>query len=173
MLSLIVNREVPMSIVLESMNSHPVVIYPNETVQKAASLMSTGNIGILCVTEDGHLIGVISERDLVTRIMAEYSDLSALHMPIRKFMTPSPVTVTAFTPLDECLSLFLEKGFRHLPVTDSNKKLIGVLSLRSFMPFLRGKMNKIFDSDNYKLFLQELESLDRDAEEKHNFDARA
>jgi CBS domain-containing protein len=165
--------EVRMSVVFEAMNPHPVIIYPDETVKKAASLMSTGNIGILCITENGTLTGVISERDLVTRVMAECTDLSMLNQPIRKYMTANPVTVSAFTPIDDCLRLFLEKGFRHLPVTDNQKKVIGILSMRNFMPYLRGKMNNIFNSENYKLFLQELEELDLKSEQTHKLDTKA
>ncbi len=162
-----------MSVVLESMNPNPVVVFPHESVQKAASLMSTGNIGILCVTENGRLTGIVSERDLVVKVLAECSGPEALSQPVSCIMSHDPVTVSAYTALDECLQLFLEKGFRHLPVTDSKGTLIGVLSQRSFLPKLRGKLNKIFNSENYKLFLQELDELDRSGEEKHSLDARA
>ncbi len=103
---------------------------PSTVVSKAAKLMATRNVGAIVVVEDEKLVGIFTERDAVTRVLAP--GLDADLTPIGDVMTRSPFTVAPDKPFGYALMLMHEKGFRHLPVVVEGKP-IGIVSARSAM----------------------------------------
>jgi CBS domain-containing protein len=111
--------------------SKPIVIRPGATVEEALKVMLGPGIGaLLVVDEAGMLVGIFSERDLLTKLpdgAAPYRNLR-----VDQFMTPGPETVTA----DDTLAFALHKmdvgGYRHLPVV-RNGKPEGVISVRDML----------------------------------------
>jgi CBS domain-containing protein len=103
---------------------------PKTLVNKAAKLMAARNVGAVLVMEDDHLVGILTERDIVFRVVAKGLDAEAT--PLSEVMTKAPHTVDPEKPLGYALLVMQENGFRHLPVVQDGKP-IGIVSSRSAM----------------------------------------
>lgn len=102
----------------------------NESVLDVAKAMVERNIGAVPVLDDGVLVGILSERDLMKRIVAEGRDPAKTR--VSQIMTKEPRTVGPREDLETCMMLMSQHGFRHLPICDGNK-LVGMVSLRDIM----------------------------------------
>lgn len=101
-------------------------ITPNVTVLDALKVMAEKNVGALPVTEDGKLVGIISERDYARKGVLQ--GRSSIGTAVREIMTRVVITVTPRESIRECMSLMTDRHLRHLPVIDNNQ-LIGLLSI--------------------------------------------
>ena len=99
----------------------------------AVQLMRTSSVGCLLVVDDGELRGIFTERDVVTRVSGK---VDSLHVPLRDFMTPDPVTVRADEPIHAALTRMHQGGMRHLPVLDASGKPVGTMSVKRAVHFL-------------------------------------
>ncbi len=108
----------------------PDTIGPEATVLQAARRMTTGKVGALAVIEGDRLAGIFSERDLMTRVVAEGRDPAATR--VRDVMTQDLVVADADETADACLNRMRQLHVRHLPVV-SNNKLVGMLSVRNLL----------------------------------------
>lgn len=100
------------------------------TVLDAARFMMEHNIGALPVLRDGQLAGIVSERDIMNRVVAVGRTPGTTE--IAEVMTANPRAVPADESIDECLFIMHEFGFRHLPIVDG-KELKGLVSLRDIL----------------------------------------
>ena len=103
-----------------------------QTVLEVARAMVARNIGAVPVLEDGILIGIFSERDLMKRVVAEGREPSAIS--VREVMTANPLTVSPREELETCRTLMKRHGFRHLPVCEGTQ-LVGMVSLRDILHY--------------------------------------
>lgn len=97
-------------------------------VADAATLMRKHGQGAVLVVEDGQLIGICTERDIVFDVVAH--GLEPRHVPVSTIMTADPVAVGPDMPFGHALHLMFEGGFRHVPVVGVGGKLLGVISAR-------------------------------------------
>ncbi len=111
--------------VRDVMTENPLKIEPSESVVKAAQIMRDEDIGSLPVVEQDRLYGVITDRDITTRVVAEESDLASIS--VRDVASTGPVCVEADSDLDEALRLMAHHQVRRLPVIEDGR-LIGVLA---------------------------------------------
>jgi CBS domain-containing protein len=112
--------------VRDVMSVEIVSVARSATIAEAATVMGGRHVGSALVLEDGALVGIFTERDIL-RALA--SDFDAAKDLVEQWMSPDPVGVDASTNTREARALMLERGFRHLTVTDAGE-LIGVVSLR-------------------------------------------
>jgi len=105
-------------------------IAADQSVLEAAREMVASNIGAVPVLHDGELVGIFSERDIMTRVVAEGRDPARTR--VSEVMTAGPLTVDMREGIEHCMVLMKEHGFRHLPVCDG-KKLKGIVSLRDIL----------------------------------------
>ncbi len=102
-------------------------ISPDASVYEAASRMTEQGIGSLMVMAGGQVIGVITERDILQRIVAERRDPAATH--VDEAMTTEVVCCQLHTPLDEARGVMKNRRLRHLPVVSEEGELQGVISI--------------------------------------------
>jgi CBS domain-containing protein len=105
-------------------------IAPESTVYEAMESMAQHNTGALLVMSGEEMVGILSERDCVRRV--ELEGRNVRETKVSDIMTGEVITVDCDQPLEECMSLMLEKSIRHLPVYDS-KKLMGFVSVRDVL----------------------------------------
>jgi CBS domain-containing protein len=97
------------------------------SVREAAHRMVAAHVGAVMVVRRGRLIGIFTERDILTRVLAR--DLDPATTPIGDVMTAHPHTVTADRHLGYALHLMHDGGFRHMPVVRDGRP-IGMISVR-------------------------------------------
>ncbi|MGE4241894.1 CBS domain-containing protein [Ramlibacter sp.] len=108
-------------------------IPPQASVVEAAQAMTRANCGsVLVMAPPDKLLGILTERDLMTRVLAKSVDPEKT--AVRDVMTPSPLCVPPETPVSDAVVIMLEKGFRHLPLVDKTGRILGVFSIRDAMP---------------------------------------
>ena len=103
---------------------------PTDTVLAAAQIMAEKNIGFLVVLEDGKIVGVLSERDCIRRVML--AGKSPEVTLVADIMVRDVVKANLENTFADCLRLMHTHGIRHLPVLD-NTKTIGVISIRDLL----------------------------------------
>jgi CBS domain-containing protein len=101
-------------------------VSPGTLVIDALLLMCDKKIGAVVVLENSELVGIFSERDYARKGIIE--GRSAKTTTIEQVMTPKVFTVNKSMNIGECMQLFTEKKFRHLPVVE-NGTVIGILSI--------------------------------------------
>jgi CBS domain-containing protein len=101
-----------------------------QTVLEVARLMVEHNIGAVPVLQEGQLTGIFSERDLMSRVVAEGKDPAGTK--VGQVMTEDPLTVAPNDALETCMTLMKRHGFRHLLVC-TGRELKGVISLRDIL----------------------------------------
>jgi CBS domain-containing protein len=102
----------------------------HQTVLEIASLMVQHNIGAVPVLKGGELVGIFSERDLMSRVVVAGKDPA--HTFVGQVMTEDPLTIAPHDGLETCMTLMKRHGFRHLPVC-VGRELKGVISLRDIL----------------------------------------
>jgi CBS domain-containing protein len=105
-------------------------IPPEATVFEALNLMAEHNIGALLVMTGDEIKGIVSERDCIRKV--DVKGRNTKDTKISEIMTSDVITVDADQPLEECMSLMIDKNIRHLPVCEG-KKLLGLLSVRDVL----------------------------------------
>lgn len=103
---------------------------PRTTVARAAKMMAQKDAGAVMVVDGERLVGIFTERDIVSRVVAPGLDPKVTR--IAEVMTAAPQTIGADKPFGHALLLMHEKGFRHLPVMEDGR-LVGIVSSRSAM----------------------------------------
>ena len=94
---------------------------PKTSIREAARLMKQTKVGALLVVENGHLVGIFTERDALVRVLAEGLDPETT--PLAAVMTLDPITVHPDQPFVSALHLMYENGFRHVPVVENGRPL--------------------------------------------------
>src|ERR1700731_2724425 len=109
------------------------------TVLEAARFMMEHNIGALPVMRNGELAGILSERDVMNRVVAVGRTPGTT--AVSEVMTANPRAVYADESVEECLFIMKEFGFRHLPIVDG-KDLKGLVSLRDILMHQASEMER-------------------------------
>jgi len=125
---------------------------PDESVADVARRMVANKIGAVLIVDGGALRGVFSERDLLSRVVAESRDPRTTR--VGDVATATVVTIEPGTHVKTVLEIFREKKVRHLPVVEKGKP-VGILSTRDFLDHLVGGLESYIDQLKYKRELAE------------------
>jgi CBS domain-containing protein len=109
-------------------NKPPLTVVPEDTVARAARAMIERGVGAATILEAGVVIGVVTERDVMRKIVAADRDPNVTF--VRDIMTSPVLTVNLKTTVAEAAKLMREHHIRHLVVLDEHGKLAGMLALR-------------------------------------------
>jgi len=112
--------------VQDVMTSNPCTIDANKPVAYAAKMMQQENVGIAPIVEGGRLVGTLTDRDIVLRVVAEGKDPQVV--TVREAASTAPVTIDPQQGLDEALRLMATHQVRRLPVVEKDGSVVGVLA---------------------------------------------
>jgi CBS domain-containing protein len=115
-----------------------VSVGPGETACDGARRMAEARCGSVLVMDDGRMLGIFTERDLLVRVVAEGRD--AARTPLAEVMTAGPETIGADEPVGEAVRRMDEGGLRHLTVVEGDGRVLGVLSTRDIPALALGRM---------------------------------
>lgn len=118
--------------ILANKGGDVVSVTPENSVMEAASLLARRRIGALPVMENGAVVGIFSERDVIHAL--ESHGIAALERPVGDVMTSPAITVSPADPVMAALSLMTRRRIRHLPVVVDGA-VIGVVSIGDLVKY--------------------------------------
>lgn len=110
----------------EVMTPSPTVLDASATVAQAARAMRDQSVGDVLVERDGSLCGIVTDRDLVVRALADGSD--AGDMPLGDICSRDLVVLAPTDSVDDAVTLMRERGLRRIPVCDGPQP-VGIVSI--------------------------------------------
>ena len=110
----------------EIMTSNPSTVEPDKTVADAARIMKQEDAGVVPVTENGRLTGMVTDRDIAIRVVAESKDPKST--TVREVASSDLVTIDPQQDLDEALRLMAQHQVRRLPVVEEDGRLVGIVA---------------------------------------------
>lgn len=112
--------------VSDIMTPDPEACSPGDTVRKVARKMAEGDFGSMPVVDAGRLVGVVTDRDIAVRGVAQGLGPDA---EIGEVMTPDPLCVGPDADVEEAAGIMQDEQIRRLYVTDEDERLVGVVAL--------------------------------------------
>lgn len=124
------------------------IVDPSLNVRAATELMAQRRIGVVMVAEGDRLVGIFSERDLVTRVVAARRDPDTT--TLAEVMTRNPETILPTASPSAALTLMNDLGVRHLPILERDGRIVGMLSVRDLYAALHRQMaDDLHERDAY------------------------
>jgi CBS domain-containing protein len=125
----------------EVMTPNPRSVSPNDSIQNAACIMRDEDAGAVPVVDNGRAIGIVTDRDIVVRVVAEGGQLNR---PVRDIVTSALVSASPDMSTREAAELMSEHQIRRLPVVE-NDRLVGIVSIGD-LAVKEGKDGRIGDT---------------------------
>lgn len=122
----------------EIMSREVRTIDPETTLQQAALLMRQADIGALIVNDNDRMVGMITDRDLVIRALAEGTRMDA---PVREVMSEDVLYCYEDEEVDHIAKNMAQNQKRRLPVVNRDKRLVGVVSLANMASCNKDKVS--------------------------------
>ena len=132
-----------MTLVKTIMARDLVVATENESVATAMERLAGKDVGALLVLREGKVSGILSERDVLRRVVAR--GRSPEDTRVGEVATSSPIGVGVDTSVRECTDLIRSKGFRHLPIVDDEGHPVGMISSRDLLQFVVEGLERYID----------------------------
>lgn len=112
----------------------PVRVAPTASVRQAVGLMNERRVGCVLAVEEGKLVGIFTERDVLTKVIARGRDIDAT--PVGEVMTRDPECLTLDDGIAYALNLMSDGGFRHIPLVDGEGRPTGVVAMRNVVEYM-------------------------------------
>ena len=113
--------------VRDVMTANPATVSEKDSIRDVARIMAREDTGIVPVVDGKKIIGLITDRDIVVRLVAEGKDLA--NSRVNEVMSKSVRSVKEDTPISEVLDLMSNAQIRRVPVVNQNNELVGILSI--------------------------------------------
>src|SRR5687768_566512 len=117
-----------MPIARNHMSRNLLTVEPGVKLTEVAQRMVARDVGAVLVLEDGRLVGILTERDVLRAVAGGIDDTTL----VSDWMTPDPDTMEPDETTRHAATLMIHGGFRHLPVTEGDE-VVGMLSIRDLM----------------------------------------
>ena len=114
------------ALILKRKGSEVSSISPHATVYQALEKLAEKNVGALVVIDGTDLVGILSERDYVRKVILK--GYSSKQLKVSEIMSSPAITVNPKATIDECMQRMTDRRCRHLPVVEEGK-LVGVVSI--------------------------------------------
>ena len=119
---------------IKSLKLHrPIEVAPTQGVVEAVNLMQQKKLGCVLVTMGGKMVGIFTERDVLTRV---FGKAGGDKLQVKDVMTPNPAGFQPEDSIAYVLNAMSVGGYRHVPVVNSMGKPIAVISVKDIMSFL-------------------------------------
>jgi len=128
------------------MHDEMVTAGPDETVTEVVQRMSKANVGAVVLVEDGRLVGLFTERDLLNRVVAEERDPATT--PVKAVATTDVIHAVTGASLRACADQLKKHQVRHLPVVEDHKP-VGIVSARDFFEKVSGHLEQMIEHARY------------------------
>jgi CBS domain-containing protein len=112
----------------------PVTVQSGTSVGRAVEEIQKRNVGCVLVYEAGQMIGIITERDMLLKVVARDVDYGT--RKIDDFMTRDPVTLSPDNSIGDAATLMTERHFRHIPVIAADGTATGIVSIKDIIQLL-------------------------------------
>lgn len=112
--------------VKEIMTKDVATLNADDSVERAAQLMKQYNVGAIPVCSEENVIGIITDRDIALRSVAQGEN--GRNQKVREVMSSNPVLVNSETDVHDAARIMSERQIRRLPVVE-NKNIVGIVSL--------------------------------------------
>jgi len=109
------------------MTPNPQSVSPNDHLTDAAELMQKLNCGLVPVVENGHVKGLITDRDIVVRAIARHKNPEK--EKVSKFMTDNVECCSEDDDVFEAVKAMEKHQIRRIPIVNKNQKLVGIVAL--------------------------------------------
>src|SRR5512136_159993 len=130
---------------IESLLRRPLqTLPPDAPCREAAQLLRDEGIGCVVVSEDERPLGIVTDRDLVVRVMA--SGLDPDKTPIRDVMSGAPVFLADERGIDQVVATMRQERIRRIPIVDAGGRLEGVVTLDDLLPLLARQLGDLADA---------------------------
>lgn len=120
-----------MDLCVEDIMSRDVVtVETNQTIKNAARSMAKFGVSGLVVLHDGNLVGILTERDILMRVVT--SGINPENVHVSDVMSEPVIVVSPAMPLEKAVNIMFHEKIKKLPVVDRNEehiKLVGILSI--------------------------------------------
>lgn len=126
--------DTPISMVLKNKGYRVISVPPDTLVLTAVKEMNKHGIGSIMVMDGPKLLGVFTERDVLTRVVA--AEVNPATCLILDVMTRNPATISESGTIGQTMDLFHNKNCRHLPVIDRAGRVVGMISIRDISRWL-------------------------------------
>jgi CBS domain-containing protein len=113
---------------------HVVTVSPATTVEEAARQMAKANVGALIVVEEGKPVGIVTDRDLVVRAIAERQPPA--QTAVSTVMTPNPICITETAALEGAAERMKTYKLRRLVVLNTAQEVVGIITLDDLLTLL-------------------------------------
>lgn len=107
------------------MRKNVFVFSKNASIKDVLDIMIENNIGSVIILENDKVVGIITERDLVTKVLTKGLDLN---IPIKEIMSSPVITISQNEKVEKAAEIMTENKIKKLPVVDNNK-LLGIITL--------------------------------------------
>jgi CBS domain-containing protein len=130
---------------IESLLRRPVCTLPPDALcREAAQLMRDEGVGCVVVAEQERPLGIVTDRDLVVRVIA--AGRAPEKTLLRDVMSGEPVFLASERALDQVIATMRQQHVRRIPVVDAEGRLEGVLALDDLLPLLAGQLGDLAEA---------------------------
>ena len=112
--------------IIEVMSADPRSVDADKPIAYAAQMMKQEDVGLAPIVEGDRLVGALTDRDIVTRVVAEGKDPQSV--TVREVASTDVVTIGPQQDLDEALRLMATNQIRRLPVVEEDGRLVGIVA---------------------------------------------
>jgi len=122
------------------MTRNVITIGPPATIRTASKVMRDKGVGSLIVCENDKAVGIITERDILTRVTAKKIEPATIN--VGKVMSTPLISIPPETSVEDAARLMMKNNIRRLPVSDSEGRFVGIVTERDIMQGLLKLLSK-------------------------------
>lgn len=132
----------PVTRILDQKTEPVEAISPRASIREAIARMNDRHIGSVLIMDGDRLVGIFTERDVLTRVVPNHIDADSI--PVGEVMTRQPITIGPTTTVEEAMMVVSDTRRRHLPVVQAGR-VLGVISIGDLTRFVVKDQKRTID----------------------------